>query len=80
MPQLTHKISTVYKHIQTSASDTWVVLHNLGYEVAMYPAVDVYIDSDGSKFKMLPLEVVYDNGNQCTITFTSPQTGLATVA
>lgn len=74
--QLTHRFATVYQHTQASASTAWVIQHDLG----RYPALDVYIDTDGSKFKVIPLDIVYNNANKCTITFTSPQTGLATIA
>lgn len=76
MAQLTHKIGIIYQHTQASASDTWVIPHNLG----LYPAIDVYVDYLGEKHKILPSEVVYDSPNQCTVLFSQARTGLATVA
>jgi hypothetical protein len=76
MAQLTHNIARIYQHVQASASDTWVIVHNL----QMYPAIDVYIDYLGEKHKILPAGVAYDSPNQCTVTFSVARTGLATVA
>lgn len=76
MPQPTTKVATSHQHIQTTPGLTWVIVHSLG----MYPAVDVYIDYQGEKHKILPLSVVYDNPNQVTVTFSSPRTGIAMVA
>jgi len=75
-PQLTKVLASVHRHVQTTASDTWVVAHNL----QQYPAVDIYIDYLGEKHRILPLDVVYNDANTCTITFSVPRTGFATVA
>lgn len=73
---LTQQIAKTYEHVQTSASTTWVIVHNLN----LYPVVDIFVDHEGEKHKILPLSVEYTNANTCTITFSTPRTGLATVA
>lgn len=72
---LAHRIATVYNHTQATPSDTWTITHNL----KDYPLVDVYIDFDGGTQKIIPLEVIYVDTNSCTITFSNPQTGFASV-
>lgn len=72
---LTHRIATVYNHTQATPSATWSINHNL----KDYPLVDVYIDVDGGIRKIIPLEVSYVDIDNCTITFSSPQTGYASI-
>ena len=60
-----------YVHNQTTASDTWVINHNLN----KYPAVSV-IDSANNE---VIGDIEYDNTNQVTITFTSAFKGKATL-
>lgn len=76
MAQPTQKPAGIYEHVQAAESDTWVIIHNQG----QYPAIDIYIDYQGEKHKILPLNVVYNTPNQCTVTFSSPRTGFASVA
>ena len=73
---LTRRVATIFQYTQEAASDTWVIEHNLG----TYPAIDVYVEHLGDMQKILPLGVAYDSPNQCTVTFSTPRTGLATVA
>lgn len=58
-----------YEHIQTVASDSWLVNHNLGRN----PIVSVY--SVGGR--EVNAEVVHINTNQTQILFAAPQTGAA---
>lgn len=58
-----------YVHVQNEASSIWVVDHQMG----RYPSVTV-VDSAGT---MVFGEVVYDNENQVTITFTAAFSGKA---
>jgi len=62
-------------HTQTTASNTWVV----DYRFDGYPVVDVLIDVNGVKTKILPASVTRTSTGTVTITFTSPQTGVARV-
>ncbi len=72
----TRTLARIYEHTQDVASDTWVVEHNLG----VYPAIDVFIPFEGDTLRIMPLGITYDSPNQCTVTFSSPRTGFATVA
>ena len=62
--------SFYYEHTGT-ASDTWVIVHNLN----KYPSVSV-IDSSGTE---VIGEISYDNINQVTITFKGAFKGKATL-
>lgn len=58
-----------YTHNQNTASDTWVIEHNLG----KHPAVEV-VDSAGS---VVVGDVQYDGTNKVTIIFSAPFSGRA---
>ena len=73
---LTSKVASVYEHVQAAASDTWVIVHNL----ARYPVIDIYVPHNGDTVRILPLGVAYTNANTCTVTFSTPRTGVAAVA
>lgn len=62
-------------HTQTTASNTWVI--NYGFDG--YPVVDVLVDAGGVKTKIIPASVARTSTATVTITFTSPQTGVARV-
>jgi 3-oxoacyl-ACP reductase-like protein len=68
--------SQVFEHTQAVASASWVIVHNMG----MYPIVDVFVDYQGESQKILPKSVAYTNPNTCTITFSVPLTGKATLS
>ena len=68
----------VFTHEQTTASDTWVIVHNLGTVKA--PIVDCWIDIAGDVVKIIPNMVEFVNVNSCTVHFTSVQTGTAVIA
>lgn len=72
---LTRRIATVYRHEQPTAADTWTIVHSL----ADYPIVDVYVLHQSEYHKIIPGAVTYNNENTCTITFTTPYAGYATV-
>jgi len=61
-------------HIQSTASTSWVITHNLN---TLEPIVDCWINNAGSKTKILPLNVAATDANVCTITFSSAQSGEA---
>ena len=54
---------------QNSASTTWVIQHNLGYN----PIVRVFIGTA----EVQPQSIVHDSTNQVTITFSTAQVGYA---
>lgn len=58
-----------YRFVQSTASDSWVIAHNLG----KYPSVTV-VDSAGSRVFG---NVSYDSLDQITITFSAPFSGEA---
>lgn len=66
---------TVYKHVQEVAATVWTIAHGTG----SYPAVDVYVDNEGTIEKIMPQRVSYVSPTVCTVTFSSPRTGFATV-
>ena len=59
-----------YNHTQSTASDTWVIIHGLGY----HPLVRAY-DANGDEIN--PQSIVHDSTTQVTLTFTSAITGSA---
>ncbi len=69
------RIATVYTHAQATASDTWTISHNL----KDYPIVDVYVDYGGVTQKIIPANIEYVDLDTCTVTFTTPYAGYATV-
>jgi len=58
-----------YEHDQSSASDTWVVTHNLGKRASVS-----VVDSAGT---LILCEVEYNSDNQITLTFDSATAGKA---
>lgn len=73
---LTFQPSAVFEFTQSTAADTWVIVHNLN----CYPTVDVYIDYNSEVQKVVPRSVVYTDANTCTVSFAAAQTGKATVS
>lgn len=69
------RIATSYQHVQDTPSDVWTINHNL----KDYPIVDVYTLFEGSLQRILPTSVTYVSHDTCTLTFSSPRTGYATV-
>lgn len=65
-----------YNHVQDTPSDTWTIVHGFGG----YPIVDVFINIDGAVQKVIPLGIIYIDSATCTVTFTSPQSGYASVS
>jgi hypothetical protein len=72
---MTNRVSTIYQHVQESASDSWAVEHNLGG----YPTVEVFIMVHGELQKVIPRAVTYVDANSCTVSFTAAYTGFAQV-
>lgn len=75
MPSLSPQVATNFTHEQTEASTTWTLAHNLG----RYPVVDVFVLNGGQIERIIPLAVTYVDSNTCTISFSSAQTGYASV-
>lgn len=62
-----------FKHEQTVPSLAWVIDHDLGH----HPVVDVVIDYEGARQKVLPLSIVHNTANRLTVHFTAARTGAA---
>jgi hypothetical protein len=60
---------TLYTHVQSGLSSSWLVVHNLG----SFPSVTV-VDTGGTE--VIP-NLHYDNSNQITLTFAAPTSGTA---
>lgn len=72
---LSTQAATLYHHDQSTPSDTWTINHNLN----TYPIVDAYVVVSGVTEKILPAAVTYVDSMTCTLTFTSAESGWATV-
>jgi len=73
---LSTRLDTVH-HIQSVASTTWVIVHNLN---TVAPVVDCWVDNGGDQEKIIPVTVAGTDANTCTITFSAARTGEAAVA
>ena len=58
-----------YTYYQGTASTTWTIIHNLGYN----PIVRVFIGNQ----EVQPLTVTFNNANQVTLTFSTAEAGYA---
>ena len=63
------KPTYAYTHYQNSASTTWTITHNLGYN----PIVRVFVGNQ----EVQPLSTVFNSTNQVTLTFATAQAGYA---
>lgn len=63
------KPTYAFTHYQSTASTSWVIMHNLGYN----PIVRVFIGDN----EVQPLTIVHNTTNQVTITFSTAQVGYA---
>ena len=72
---LSPKPVAVFQFVRSTPSTEWIIEHWLG----RYPVVDVYIDMNGEKKLAIPLSITVDSVNKCTVHFSQPQSGLATV-
>jgi hypothetical protein len=62
-----------FKHVQSSASATWTITHNLGKK----PINDVVLNVNGAQTVINPTSVIHTDDNTLVITFSSAQTGEA---
>lgn len=69
------RVATSYKHEQTVPSTTWTIVHGGGG----YPIVDAYVVENGETLKIIPSAVTFVDNNTCTLTFSTPRSGFATV-
>lgn len=64
-----------YSHDQESEASVWTINHNLGRQVI----VDVVVDFQGNREKILPKSIIVVNDNTLRVTFSGPFTGSARV-
>ena len=71
LPPIEIEVIKKYTHTQSTASTTWVIVHNLGgeFNVQAYSGIN----------PLEPNTVSYDSANQVTLTFLTPQSGKAIV-
>lgn len=72
---LIKRLATSYTHTQDTADTLWTIVHNAGG----YPIVDAYTVHNGETIKIMPAAVTYVDANTCTLTFSTPRAGFATV-
>jgi len=65
-----------HTHTQSEPAAEWIVYHNLG---TMAPVVDVYVDHEGKRQKIIPLGVELIDNLSLKVTFTVPRAGVAAV-
>jgi hypothetical protein len=70
------RVASLFKFEQTTASNTWTIVHNMG----AYPCVDAYVTYEGDLVKIIPNEVTYVDAMTCVLTFSEPLSGFATVS
>lgn len=67
----------IYRHVQSSPSLTWTIVHNLGTK----PLVELFVyDDDGVLQKAWPLGMQHDDDDTVTVTWSRGRTGYATLA
>lgn len=69
-------MSGIHTHVQSTASSTWNIVHNLG---VMAPVVDVYVTVDGQMSKILPKAVTVISNTTVQVTFSEPRVGTAAI-
>lgn len=62
---------SVFEHVQSVASNNWVINHNVGRRVAV-----ILFDDDGN---VVQSDIEHGTVNQATVTWSSPTTGSALV-
>ena len=72
---LTSRIAISYTHVQAEPSVVWTIVHGAGG----YPIVDAFTVHEGETLKIIPQEVTYVDNDTCTLTFSEPRSGFATV-
>jgi len=65
--------AAAYVHDQSVPSDTWVIVHNLGY----FPGGVIVVDSGGTTVEG---SIQFDSANQITITFSAAFGGKAYIS
>lgn len=66
-----------YTHIQTTPVAVWTVQHSIG---TMYPIIDCFIEFNGELVKSIPTSIEATSSSVTTVTWSSPQSGKASIA
>lgn len=66
-----YRVANPQQYSFDTPSTTWVVNHTIGG----YPIVDCLVNISGTFTKMLPASVTYNTPSQCTIVFSTAQSG-----
>ena len=66
-----------YTHTQSSASDEWHVVHNIG---SAFLNIDVVIDNNGIVENITPQNITSIDDNQINVFFSKPYVGIARVS
>lgn len=65
-----------HNHEQTVPAAEWIITHSLNTRA---PCVDVFIDYEGERTKILPKDVIVVDNKTVKIVFTSLRTGVAAI-
>jgi hypothetical protein len=72
-------LPALYSHVQSESAAVWTINHNLSGNGSLgVPIVDTSIDVNGVLTKILAKVDIIDR-NTLTVTFSSPQVGIASV-
>ena len=67
-------IAKEYFFKQDTPASVWVINHTCGF-----PAVDIYVDNNGTYEKIIPFEIKFLSNSVCEVHFTKPFAGLAKI-
>lgn len=70
-------MNETFRFTQSTASDTWVITHNLNLQAPYVCLMQAFVDRGVDGFKaILPSDTVYSSANSLTVTFSNPETGI----
>lgn len=73
-------LPSTYRHTQTTLSNTWTIVHNLGGNGSQsIPIVDTLIEIDGDLVKVIPRRIEIIDANTVEVTFSQAQIGQAII-
>lgn len=70
---------TTYRHTQGAAASTWVINHFLGLPPPYIGFVQFFVDRGEGPKMIIPSNIVFDNPNRLTVTFSNPEIGYVLV-
>ena len=72
-------ISTPFKHVQTIATNSWMVTHNLGLAAPYIASCDIFVNTIDGVRQVIPMDIIFNDGNTLTVALTNAQTGYVLV-